>query len=322
MVIIMKKILALVLVLMLVTALFVGCGKTQEKVEKKFTVGFSIITLNIPYYAEMQETFIKECNERGWEYVIAEAGMDVEKTLNDCSDMIQQKVDALVIASWYGESLGDTLDQAKAAGIPVYFLNTGGLSDDDPYVGHVIADDIEVGRYEGTWAAQYFIKQGKSDIKMVATTSASTVGRNRVDGFLKGLKDGGVTAEYLQEYIADSRETCMASIEDALTTYSQIDLIYGIGTNNNLGALDAIDAAKRTDPVIVGWDLSTDDKSAIDAKGQFVATLNVSAKFEMSTTMDHVAAYAKGEKVEKLTNYYPDIYTADGFITSKDVFGK
>ena len=85
----MKKILALVLVLMLVTALFVGCGKTQEKVEKKFTVGFSIITLNIPYYAEMQETFIKECNERGWEYVIAEAGMPFRKSarfevVNEC----------------------------------------------------------------------------------------------------------------------------------------------------------------------------------------------------------------------------------------------
>ncbi len=339
----MKKILALLLTLVLVFALFGCAGKTDAETptdtpatdggntpatdkpsesDEKFTVGFSIITLDIPYYAEMKETFVKGCEERGWDYMVAEAGMSVEKTLNDCSDMITKGVDALVIASWYGDSLGDTLDQAAKANVPVFFLNTGGLTDNDVYVGHVVADDYQVGYYAGTWTAQRFLKEGKTEIKAVDTTSASTVGRNRVDGFRKGMEDAGVKVEWLNEYITENREQCMAAIEDALTAYPTIDLIYGIGSNNNLGAYDAVDAAQRTDPIIVGWDLSEEDQKLIDAKTQFVATLVVSATFEMNTTLEHVEANAKGETVERLTNYYPDLYTSEGIVTSADVFGE
>ena len=101
-----------------------------------------------------------------------------------------------------------------------------------------------------------------------------------------------------------------------------IDLVYGIGTNNNLGEYDAIDAAQREECVIVGWDLAEDDKALIDTKGQFIATLDVDATYEMTTTLDHVEAYAKGEKVERLTNYYPVLYTSEGEVTYEDVFGK
>ena len=339
----MKKMIALLLTLVLVVALFGCTGQTDTKNPsdapasgsagtqdsenqmddtKTFTVGFSIITLDIPYYAEMKDTFVKGCEARGWEYMVAEAGMSVEKTLNDCSDMITKGVDALVIASWYGDSLGDTLEQAAKAEIPVFFLNTGGLTDNDIYVGHVVADDYQVGYYAGTWTAQRFLKEGKAEITAVDTTSASTVGRNRVDGYRKGMEDAGVKVEWLNEYITENREQCMAAIEDALTAYSTIDLIYGIGSNNNLGAYDAVDAAQRKDPIIVGWDLSEEDQKLIDANTQFVATLVVSAEFEMNTTLEHVEANAKGENVERLTNYYPDLYTNEGVVTSVDVFGE
>ena len=330
----MKRLLSILLVLMMLGGIC-GCsssgsgssagsqaGNSSGSAEDPFTVGFSIITLNIPYYGEMADTFKSECEARGWTPIIAEAGMDVETTLNDCTDMIQNGVDALVIASWYGDSLGDVLEKAEAANIPVYFINTGGLSDSDVYVGHVIADDVEVAKYSGTWTAQYFQKQGKNEISMVSTTSASTVGRNRVDGYITGLKEAGMTVNVLNEYICDSREDCMAALEDALTAYDHIDLVYGIGTNNNLGEYDAIDAAQREECVIVGWDLAEDDKALIDTKGQFIATLDVDATYEMTTTLDHVEAYAKGEKVERLTNYYPVLYTSEGEVTYEDVFGK
>ena len=333
----MKKLFALLLAVAMVLSL-AACGGNSAPAateapaadapaadapaaEDKFTVGFSIITLNIAYYAEMADTFKAECEARGWDYYVAEAGMDVETTLNDCTDLIQKGVDALVIASWYGDSLGDILEQAEAANIPVYFINTGGLTDADVYVGHVIADDTQVGIYAGTWTAKYFQEQGKTEISMVSTTSASTVGRNRVDGYIKGLQDAGMTVNVLNEYICDSREDCMAALEDALTAYDHIDLVYGIGTNNNLGEYDAIDAAQREECVIVGWDLADEDKALIDAGSQFIATLDVDATYEMTTTLDHVAAYAAGESVERLTNYYPILYTANGEVTYEEVFG-
>ena len=315
-----KKMMALVVMCAMLLS-FMGVVQVNAE-EEQFKVGFSIITLDIAYYSEMKDTFVKECEERGWEGLVTNANMDVETTLNDCMDLIRQGVDTLVIASWYGDSLGEVLEAAEMEGIPVFFINTGGLTDSDVYVGHVIADDTQVGYYAGGWTAQYFKDKGQEEISIVSTTSASTVGRNRVDGYMKGLEENGMTVNVLNEYICDSREDCMTSIEDALTAYDHIDVVYGIGTNNNLGEYDAIDAAKREDPIIVGWDLADEDKERIDSGSQFVATLVVDPVYEMTTTLDHVQANADGEEVERLTNYYPEIYTAEGTVTYDDVFGK
>lgn len=315
-----KKMMTLVIAFAMLLS-FMGAVQANAE-EDKFTVGFSIITLDITYYSEMKDTFVAECENRGWEGLVTNANMDVETTLNDCMDLIRKGVDALVIASWYGDSLGEVLEAAEMEGIPVFFINTGGLTDSDVYVGHVIADDTQVGYYAGGWTAQYFQEKEQTEISIVSTTSASTVGRNRVDGYLKGLEESGITVNVLNEYICDSREDCMTAIEDALTAYEHIDVVYGIGTNNNLGEYDAIDAAKREDPIIVGWDLAEEDKALIDEGSQFVATLVVDAVYEMTTTLDHVEANANGEEVERLTNYYPEIYTADGIVTYADVFGE
>ena len=86
--------------------------------EKQLKIGFSIITLTFPYYVKMLDGFEAACKEKGWDYVYTDAGMDVEKTVNDCLDLTLKDIDALVIASWYGDSLQDVFEQCKAANIP------------------------------------------------------------------------------------------------------------------------------------------------------------------------------------------------------------
>lgn len=321
----MKKILSILLVLAMVFSL-VACNQKDDTAgngdDDEFFVGFSTVTLNIPYYAEMAEVFEKECDNRGWKHTTLVNDMNVEQQINDSLDLIQQGVDALCIASWWGDSIHEILEAAEAAEIPVFFLNTGGLTDSDVFVSHVIADDVAVGEYAGAYTAKYFLAKGVDSIKMVTTTSDSSVGRNRADGFYAGLTKGGVTYELLQESMVDSQEGAMQAIEDDLIAYDHIDLIYGIGTNNNMGELDALNAAKRTDAVIVGWDCSDADKAAIDEGSAFIATLVVSATYEMETTLNNIETYVNGGTVDRIVNYYPVLYTFEGEKTYDDVYGE
>ncbi len=126
----MKKLLTLLMTLLLVCSLAAcgnkpaddsGEGGTPE--EGRFFVGFSSVTLNIPYYAEMADVFEKECDKRGWDHTTLINNMNVEQQINDCLDLLQQGVDALVIASWWGDSIHEVLEAAAEAKVPVFFLN-------------------------------------------------------------------------------------------------------------------------------------------------------------------------------------------------------
>lgn len=321
----MKKAVTMLLAVILLLGSTCGCAKNGAADpagdEDKFTVGFSVITLSIEYYADMKDAFIAQCEERDWDYIVTESGQDVEATLNDCIDLIQRGVDALVVASWYGDSMGEVLEQAEASGVPVYFVNTGGLNEADPWVSHVLANDLEVGYYAGVWTAQHFLGEGQDTVNYVSLTTASTVGRDRVDGYENGLRDGGLTVNKLNEYLGSTREDYLAAMEDALNAYPDIDLVYGISSVCNLGAFDAVDAANKEEQVvIVGWDNSAEDQEIIDMRSSFLGTVDVDPEYEMSICLDNVAAHTAGEEVERISTYYPYIYTADGYVTYEDIF--
>lgn len=321
----MKKVVAMLLALVMLLSM-AACAKNDPAPETpadddKFTVGFSVITLSIEYYADMKDAFEKICTDKGWEYIVTESGQDVEATLNDCMDLLEKGIDALVIASWYGDSMGEVLEIADNKGIPVYYMNTGGLDEASTWVSHVIADDVQVGNFVGQYTAKYFLDEKKQDtVNFVALSTASSVGRNRVDGFVAGLKEGGLTVNVLNEYLGSTREDYLAAMEDALIAYPDVDLVYGVSTVCQLGAYDAVEAAQKTGEVIItGWDVSAEDKQVIDAKTGYIGAVEVDPVYEMTICLEKVEQYAAGKDIERISNYYPKLYTADGYVSAEDV---
>ena len=88
-----KKITVIFLVVLMVLMSVTGCSTQADKAKSpdesknndgKLTIGFSVITQNFPYYVSMLDGFKDACDAKGWDYIWTEAGMDVEKTVNDC----------------------------------------------------------------------------------------------------------------------------------------------------------------------------------------------------------------------------------------------
>jgi ribose transport system substrate-binding protein len=328
----MKKTVSIMLaVLLMLCFILAGCtssgpGSSEDEAPasgdgggEKFTVGFSVITLEFTYYAEMKDAIESICKERDWDCITSVAGQDVEATLNDCADLIQKGVDALVIASWYGDSMGEVYELATAADIPVYFIDTGGLDPSAPYITHVVADDKETGYAFGIWIADYFKQQGKTEIDYAVITTATSVGRNRADGFIEGLAAGGVTGNNLNEHNFTAREDAMNFTEDTLVANSKLDLIYTIAEMAMLGAYDACAAANRDEVTIVGWDSGQEQQQLVDSGTQILGYVSLDPALEAKLTLDAVQAYRDGESVDKLITYYPSIYTKDGLISLEDV---
>ena len=318
----MKKLLSATLVLIIMTCMITGCKK-EEKSEGKddIYIGFSIVTLEYPYYVSMQEGIEETCKKEGYKYVTADAGPDVATQIDDCLDMIVKGVDALIVSSWYGDSLSEVFEEAKASGIPVFLIDTSGVPEEEEFVTNIGTDNKEAGYCGGLWTAEYFKEQeNKEKINCLTFLNSTSISRDRIDGFIKGLEEGGLEVNLLNEYLGESREDYMSSAEDALVTYPEIDLICGSSAQAGLGAYDATVGAGRKEIKILSFDSEKDEMDLIDKKTNYIASV-MQKPYEMGEKAV-VSAYEfmkKDAKFDRATANEFGVYCIDGELSSEDI---
>ena len=328
----MKKFWVALLSLAMLLSLCAGCGadETDESTAEgaddadTFTVGFSVASLEYPYYATMQEAFEAACEAKGWDYICSDSHNNAEKALNDCNDMILKGVDALVITSWYGDTLGEIFDSCEEKNIPVFLIDTGTASRDESFVTDIGTNSFEAGRYGGIWTAQYMQEtEGKTEVNLLNFLNETDISRQRVDGFVAGLEEGGLTVNVLHEYLNNTREGYMSDCEDALITYDDVDLIYGSSALAGLGAYDACDAAQRTEIKIAGFAAEQEEMDKTDAGTNYIASILQLPAAMAEETVQMIDDYLNaGATYEKTTASDSGVYCAEGALTSAQIMGE
>ena len=97
----MKKIWTLLVAAITVLAVLTsGCSSSDKAAKpadgkKTTTIGFSISTLNNPFFVSVRKGVEEEAKKLGVNVKIVDAQNDPAKQANDISDLIQQKVDVL-----------------------------------------------------------------------------------------------------------------------------------------------------------------------------------------------------------------------------------
>jgi len=321
----MKKRIIILIIVLAMLMLSVSCTKTPTTPEEpnesiavdpneKLKIGFSVITLQYSTYCLMKESIEAAAEERGWEVITAEAGMSVEKTMNDCLDLLTQDIDALLVASWYGDSFGEVFAKAEELNIPIFMIDTGGLPDTG-YVTHIGIDDFSAGRALGDWVAGYLKEKGITEINYIVNRTATTIGKNRVDGIQAGLKEHpGVTANLLQEYINETREGFMNDMEDALITYPDITYILNSGQMDGLGAHDACQAAKRDEIYITCFTNEEEERLLVDKGTQMIANVDILNDQMGKMAVQCVEDYYNGVDFDIITKSPVVLYTVEGTI--------
>lgn len=345
----MKKLLVFVLTLSLVLGMFAGCGKADNKPTDKaeqepavadkaeattddsaektgdnpLHVGFSLSTLQFPFYVRMKEGFEGACNAKGWTYTITDANFDAETQLNNCQDLLLQDIDVLVISSWYPDALTDIYEQAEEQEVPIFVVDMARIADDVNYVSKMGTDNYDSGYMGGVWAAQYFINEmGKEEINLVTISPADQVPLDRIEGFKQGLEDGGAKMNLLQSFLGSTtREDHMTAAEDALTTYDNIDLIYGLDAQAGLASYDACQAANRTDIKVLGMDGEEEEIKLIEAGDEmYIGTITQFPDQMSVATVENIDRYVNhGEEIDKVISFPSGITWAEGVIMQDEV---
>lgn len=244
---------------------------------KPLKIGFTLPTLQFPFYVRMHDTFIKEAEARGWEVVYVDGNLDSLTQVNASLDLLTKNIDALVMATWWIDAMVDVFATAEKNNIPVFLMDTTAAQ---VPAGSKVAsasgtDNFDAGHVGGVWMAERLKAENKTSVNLLLVTMNSDTANKRCDGFVAGMTDNGITVNVLNTYLGDTRANGMRSMEDALVTYpkGKVDLVFGYSAQSSLGAEDAIIAANRTEIQVVGFDGEDDEIKLIDQGTNYIGTV-------------------------------------------------
>ncbi|MGI6007493.1 MAG: substrate-binding domain-containing protein [Ruminococcus sp.] len=248
-----------------------------------------ILSVRDEWLSEMESGALEAAEEMGIDLTTQDAQNDTSKMLQFIETARNDGQKAVIINMVDPETGQECIDAAgdmKVVFVNRYPTDLSLLNENAVYVG---SDENQAGDLQAEYLAEYFEKQGKTDIKYILLSGnyGLTATTLRTESVLNGLKERGINAEEATApLVADyDRATAQDMISPVLTTIDY-DCIISNNDSMALGAVEAMTAA-GLDPSsvpIVGIDASTDGRKSI-ADGQMAMSAFQNAVGQGSTAV-------------------------------------
>ena len=205
------------------------------------------MNLSSEFIVMLNKAITAKAKELGVKVIITDAQRSPEKQVQQVESFIAQKVDAIILNPCEVEASSPAVDKAVVAGIPIVNVNSETKSVPTAFVG---SRDEESGRI----AMEYIARRlnGRGNLVMMQGFMGQAAQIKRDQGAREvlarhpGLKLlAAQTAEW-------DRAKAMSLMENWLQSYgNQIQAVFAQNDEMGLGALLALEQAKRKDQVVV-----------------------------------------------------------------------
>lgn len=297
----MKKITSILSTILVSALLFTACS-TGEKTEAetpsndaKYVVGLSMNTQTNPFFVDVKDGVQKAADEKGITLYVTDAQNDPSIQMKDIENLITKKPDAIIIDPTDSDAIVAAVELCNDANIPVFTMDresNGGV-----VISHIGYDAIKSGRIAGEYIAEQL--DGKGKIVELQGIMGTNVAQDRSKGFneIISANDG---IEIVATQVADfDRAKAMSVMENILQANPQIDALYAANDEMLLGALEAIEAAGRTDEIIkIGCD-AIDDTLEVIKNGKVEATIAEPPFFLGKAILNAAFDHLEGKTIEK-----------------------
>jgi inositol transport system substrate-binding protein len=300
----MKKILAVMLVLVLALGMLTACGggaDTEAPADDTVTIGFAQCNLNDTFQTYVTDAAKAKAEELGYTMEVQDAQEDVVKQQDQVYTMIEQGFDVIMVVPVDTSAMGPITDAVTAAGIPLVYVNRNPFGTDNPPEGvyYVGSQEIVAGQLQGQYLVELMGETGGVGILMGILSNEGAVkrteGNKEVLSQYAGIE---ILAEETGEWQSDK---AMAITENWLTAYG--DKLNAILANNDgmaIGAVQALATAGREDVIVLGVDAIPDAVQMVadgtldatvlqDAVGQGAGGVDVAAKVMNGETPDPIS---------------------------------
>ncbi len=262
---------------------------TSGEIVGKGSIGFSVSTLNNPFFVSLSEGAKEKAEEEGAELIVVDAGDESAKQASDIEDLISKNISVLIVNPVDSDAVAPAVKDAVAKGIKVISVdrvvngvdvdcsiasdNVSGAEAATEYLVSLIGEGAKVAEIEGVSGASATIDRGAgfhniADDKL-DVVSSQTANFNRSEG--------------------------MTVMENMLQADPDIKAVFA---HNDEMALGAVEAIGSRDIIVVGFD-ATDDAQAAIKEGKMAATVAQKPDLMGATAVETALKILKGETVEK-----------------------
>lgn len=268
-----------------------GTGDSNEGAkEGTMKIGFSISTLNNPFFVTLSDGAKAVSEEKGIELVIIDAQDDASKQASDVEDLIQQGIDLLLINPVDSSAVGSAVESANASGIPVITVDRS--ADSGEVVSHIASDNVAGGKLAGEYLLE--LAGEGAVVAMLEGVPGSSAARDRGAGFLEAV-EGKV--DLVSSQTANfNRSEGLTVMENMLQAHPNIEAVFAQNDEMALGAIEAIAAAGK-DIIVIGFDATDDAVAKIEA-GEMEASVAQKPEEIGRTAVETAFKHLNGESVE------------------------
>jgi ribose transport system substrate-binding protein len=251
----------------LTAALVCGASAAQAQAAKQpLRIGMTFQELNNPYFVTMKQALEEAAASIGATVVTTDARHDVAKQIGDVEDMIQKKIDILLLNPTDSTGVQSAVRSAKKAGLIVVAVDANAQGPVDSFVGSKNTD-------AGRLACEYLAKSigEKGDVAILDGIPVVPI-LERVKGCREALaKYPGIKVVSTQNG-KQERATALTVTENILQANKDLKGIFSVNDGGSMGALAAIEASGK-DVKLASVDGAPEAIKAMQKPGsKFIAT--------------------------------------------------
>jgi inositol transport system substrate-binding protein len=274
-----------------------GCGGGSAGGKKGLVIGVSLLNVSNEFIVMLNRAMDAKAKELGVELIVNDAQRSAERQVQQVESFVAQKVDAIILNPCEVEASSPAVDRALAAGIPIVNVNSETRSTPTAFVG---SRDEDAGRI----AMEYIAKRlgGKGELVML-NGFMGQAGQIKRDAGAREVLAKNPGMKLIADQPADwDRAKGMSLMENWIQSYgNRINAVFGQNDEMALGAVVALEQAKKKDKVIVvGVDAIADAITALkdgrldatvfqDAKGQGETAVETAVKIVRKQAYDRQA---------------------------------
>lgn len=312
--IITHKFTAVILITLLVFTSF-SCYK--EEFPGRPTVALVVKTLNNPFFNDMQAGAEDMARELEINLIVqaAEREVDVEQQVQIVENLIQRRVDVIMLTPSGSREVVPVIARANRNNIPIINLDTRVDADllarDNAYVATFIGSD----NFEGGYLAGKFVGEqlnGEGKVAILEGIPGHETADSRQQGFLSGIGEFPGIKIVTSQTANWERNLGYNVFENILQSYNDVQAVFAASDLMALGAIEAISASGRNsnDILVVGFDAHIE---AVDAIRRGVMSATVAQNpYEIGRAgVEYAFKVLNGEEIPNNINVEIKLITQD-----------
>ena len=276
--------------------------------DDEIVVGVSVATAtNNPHIVNVVNSLIEALEAQGWKTDLQDADGDASKQSTQFDTLVTKGVDLIIYWAHDPQAALSDCKKAADAGIPVitYFVDSAEEAHQyiEAYVG---ADQLVIASAIADYVDEML--GGEGNICIINGKEGKIDFTLRSQGFRETIENSGGNYTILAEEYSDSDRTQAQTImENFLTTYPDIDVVFTTSDDFGYGALNAIESAGKAGEIkLVSIDGQPEVLQAIQ-DGKWELTVYQTPQMMADKCVEVAQKVLAGEEIDEynqITDYY------------------